>query len=56
MVVVTYQQLLQAYFEDAGHWLYIEQPQAFNHLVLQFAAEAPPIQAGTSQIYAHDMV
>lgn len=32
------QLLLQAYFDTAGHWLYIEQPEAFNKLVLQFVS------------------
>ena len=34
------QLLLQAYFDTAGHWLYIEQPEAFNKLVLQFVSDA----------------
>lgn len=34
------QLLLQAYFDTAGHWLYIEQPEAFNKLVLQFVLAA----------------
>ncbi|KAL3147128.1 hypothetical protein ABBQ38_015085 [Trebouxia sp. C0009 RCD-2024] len=29
-----------AYFDTAGHWLYIEQPEAFNNLVLQFVSKA----------------
>ena len=40
MVVVTCKLLLQAYFDEAGHWLYIEQPEAFNSVVLQFVSKA----------------
>lgn len=40
MVVVTCNLLLQAYFDEAGHWLYIEQPKAFNELVLSFVSES----------------
>ena len=38
MVVVTCKLLLQAYFDEAGHWLYIEQPEPFNALVQQFVS------------------
>lgn len=37
MVVVTCNVLLQVYF-DAGHWLYIEQPERFNRAIIIFAA------------------
>lgn len=40
LVVVTCKLLLQAYFDEAGHWLYIEQPEVFNNLVLQFVSKA----------------
>lgn len=39
-LMVTCKLLLQAYFDTAGHWLYIEQPEAFNDLVLQFVSKA----------------
>lgn len=29
----------QVVFENCGHWLYLEQPDAFNRLVAEFAAD-----------------
>lgn len=29
----------QVVFENCGHWLYLEQPETFNRLVAEFAAE-----------------
>ena len=37
VVVETTAVALQVYFE-AGHWLYIEEPQAFSELVQSFAS------------------
>ena len=39
-----------AYFKDANHWLYLEQPEAFNTLVSDFlsAAELTQLPNGVS--------
>jgi pimeloyl-ACP methyl ester carboxylesterase len=30
---------VQIYFEDCNHWLYIEEPDKFNHILVNFACD-----------------